>query len=522
MWPGDDPEEITDEDRKLFAEELGIDPESLSSDQSPLNIFSKQVKEEIASFLKDEFRSSESNLPVDPSEVNQKNDAPEKSSGLNNELWSDLAIQTIHLAMRIPWSELQIPPLARCLERNQQQLDLLVESANRPEWYSPSLSLLHGKRWTVTSGGIPLLDDCRMAARMLSCRAMYHLGSHRYDKAWRDILAIHCFSRQLTQDAFSSTQFVAIAVAGLAHGHTQTMLDHSDLPPDLARQIVSDLLELNTFNSLARRLKRSNRLFVLETILQLSVKGYGLSVFATGWDEGNWLLTALDFGSIDLNDVLRHLNNFYDATAPVVDHTTALQREDTLKRVKEKLALSTQQPGIVELQASFVSQSVRSTLAGKEIGRYIVQDLMQFLNIQDRVNTNLELTRLAAALAVYRAEEGTYPESLDALVPDILESLPVDYFQERPFLYRRTEEGYLLYSCGANGKDDGGSNKQSSTLRGYRIGWDYDDQAKALLADQFTEPITSDLIPDEADDLSLRLPVARKEFPKPPATTNWE
>jgi hypothetical protein len=45
---------------------------------------------------------------------------------------------------------------------------------------------------------------------------------------------------------------------------------------------------------------------------------------------------------------------------------------------------------------------------------------------------------------------------LALLTPDVLTREPLDGFTEQPFKYRRKANGYLLYSVGENGKDDGG------------------------------------------------------------------
>ena len=69
----------------------------------------------------------------------------------------------------------------------------------------------------------------------------------------------------------------------------------------------------------------------------------------------------------------------------------------------------------------------------------------------------LDLARLAAALAVYRAEHAAYPEKLAELVPDITPEPAHRPYHGKPYFYRRTADGYFLYSAGENGDDDGGS-----------------------------------------------------------------
>ncbi|HOW86537.1 MAG TPA: hypothetical protein P5119_11805 [Candidatus Aminicenantes bacterium] len=72
----------------------------------------------------------------------------------------------------------------------------------------------------------------------------------------------------------------------------------------------------------------------------------------------------------------------------------------------------------------------------------------------------LEATLLAArtglACRLYKSRTGSYPESLGALVPDLLKEVPIDPFTGQPFVYRREGEGFIVYSLGSNQKDDGG------------------------------------------------------------------
>ena len=63
-----------------------------------------------------------------------------------------------------------------------------------------------------------------------------------------------------------------------------------------------------------------------------------------------------------------------------------------------------------------------------------------------------------AALAVdrYHKQHGALPDSLDAVVPEYLEQVPIDPFAGGPVRYVRRENGFVVYSVGENGTDDGG------------------------------------------------------------------
>jgi len=71
--------------------------------------------------------------------------------------------------------------------------------------------------------------------------------------------------------------------------------------------------------------------------------------------------------------------------------------------------------------------------------------------------TCLDLARTACALERYRLAEGEHPETLDALSPGFLETVPRDVVTGSPLKYGRLpDHSYVLYSIGWNEQDDNG------------------------------------------------------------------
>lgn len=66
------------------------------------------------------------------------------------------------------------------------------------------------------------------------------------------------------------------------------------------------------------------------------------------------------------------------------------------------------------------------------------------------------LVETACGIEGYRLDRGSDPETLAALVPEFLESVPVDPFDGNEMRYRRDGDSYLLYSIGWDLDDDGG------------------------------------------------------------------
>lgn len=74
-----------------------------------------------------------------------------------------------------------------------------------------------------------------------------------------------------------------------------------------------------------------------------------------------------------------------------------------------------------------------------------------------RADTSTRMMITAIALKRYELRHGTSPETLAALVPELLETVPVDLMDGQPLRYQRREEGgFLLYSVGCDGIDQGG------------------------------------------------------------------
>jgi hypothetical protein len=58
----------------------------------------------------------------------------------------------------------------------------------------------------------------------------------------------------------------------------------------------------------------------------------------------------------------------------------------------------------------------------------------------------------------YRRDKGAYPQSMEELQSaGYLKELPMDPWSDKPLVYRRTGEGYTIYSVGTNFVDDGGN-----------------------------------------------------------------
>ena len=166
---------------------------------------------------------------------------------------------------------------------------------------------------------------------------------------------------------------------------------------------------------------------------------------------------------VDWTEVFRQYNSFIDQLANACSCPKSIEAFPMLEALESEIRLQTKQ--IADAVLSDKSSTVKN-IEPKKKAQYIAKlAILQssFLlwklcvRLEQRRQAREQMTMLAFALAGYRAEHhGAYPKSLAKLAPNYIDVIPKDPFTDGDFRYRAENGGYLLYSVGNNGKDDGG------------------------------------------------------------------
>jgi hypothetical protein len=480
MWPGDlDPPQYAPMAKALGLKEIPTGKASLPSD------YDKAIHEAIISWLK------------------AGNISRSEGIGISEDAYDELADLFEDHAMSCPWTSQEIPPLANLIKENQPAIDLAVEASQRPRYFSPSPSFLDNERTTLIAVLLPDLQGDRIVGRWLLMRAMQHAGEGRPEKAWDDLLAIYRLARLVKQGPTLIDQLFAIALNNLAFRGTVALLNSHDVNKELARQIQKDLADLDTFSSMIDRMDHMERLQALDAVLQMRL--HGPSCLSEEPKESSPKELARFRAAIDWNIVLEDVNQWFDRLIQAARTPGRAARDRAIAQVEDDLKNAGKDGSrIVSIIGAAFSIRTRSHSISSIVAGLMLPATGAALEAEDRGNTELALIRLAAALAVYRVEHGEYPKSLDALVPDTLAELPVDLYYQKPFFYHRDGNGYLLYSAGPNGLDDGGSNVSRSMSKG-RLVSDYEASERERLEQQ---------IPAGADDIPILLSTPLLKLPE--------
>lgn len=119
------------------------------------------------------------------------------------------------------------------------------------------------------------------------------------------------------------------------------------------------------------------------------------------------------------------------------------------------------------------------TLYGKlrfQMSSHALASIAKALQRAMRAETERSVCVCAIALKRYSLRYGKFPDTLDALVPEFLSSVPIDYMDGKPLRYRLNADGsFTLYSVGEDGKDDGGDTALLPDRTSTRNLWDRKD-----------------------------------------------
>jgi hypothetical protein len=244
---------------------------------------------------------------------------------------------------------------------------------------------------------------------------------------------------------------------------------------------------------IAEKLAAGERLAYLEVVsarARLGRAGF-MRLTSPGSEDVGWgaalVVNAVE-AMVDWDESMRTINTWYDRFVEACTRPARAERERALKKTGLEVERIPRETGSFR---SFVgdagSRSLRRAM-GRQVGLaavvQIFAEITEAAAGEDHAAAYSSMGQVAVALAAYRADHGAYPAGLAQLCPKYLASLPRDPFVDGPLRYRRAETGYVVYSVGPNGEDDGGKN------------W-HDD--------------ADDSVPEDADDIAITVPRPEKK-----------
>jgi hypothetical protein len=364
-----------------------------------------------------------------------------------------------------PWTAKDYPHLAGWLKANEKPLALVVEASRRPNYYYPLAPAKDEKDRSLIGTMFRDTQQFRESGNALAARAMLRTGEGRVDEAWQDLLACHRLARHSARGPAVVDSLVALALESIATRADLAYLDRAGLSAKEARACLKDLQELPPMPPLADTIDVGERFMFLDNVQlvrrgRISIKT--LAAFPSFQPEKADPNADKALAAIDWEPALRNGNRLFDRMAAALRLKDRAKREQEVEGIENELAPLKERAA--ENWDDLLKTVEKGNHPGKEVSKQFGDHLISILvpnlgptrNAFDRIEQGRRNVQLAFALAAYRSHQGRYPRKLEELAPTYLPAIPDDLFSGKALIYRPDEKGYLLYSVGVNGKDDGG------------------------------------------------------------------
>lgn len=428
------------------------------------------------------------------SEIRERTTAAEESGAKPPDRWElENAIdERIRKDLSRPWRAADYPHVSKWLAENERPLQFVAESVERSRCYIPIVDAMLPNRIAPVvefRQGIDLGVPLNLA-EALCIRAMLHHGEGRQDAAWSDALTCVRLGKQWGEHHSPIDVMVGQFVSARGRETIRVLLDEAALTSERARRLLAELGDESTwpaFADFAGDMSRCSTLAVFPLAARYGFRPlldkYGIRPVGDAYYVSELRETSQTrleaFAArcfVDWEIAARVASRRCDEVCRACSLTTRNQRETAFAKLFPEKARNEGSPPPPVTRANlmrwvtpiFFDCFSRRRMYAHLIARYVADNgigvaaLACELGTYEQHMLNLRLPQLGLALAAFRHDRGEFPASLDALAPGYLKSVPLDPFTDKPFHYRRDGAGYLLYSVGENGKDDGGRTRWNS------------------------------------------------------------
>ncbi len=375
--------------------------------------------------------------------------------------------ENLRQARQRPWKQQDFPLVAEWLEVNQKPLQIIAEAAERPQWFRPIVFREStGKPRSLQLAELPELQLLRDVVQAYLARSMWHCARGQTKQAWQDILTALRLARTVSQDPVVLSTLIAIAMENLTHQTIVRYLEFTQPDAKTSLSYYRDLQNLRPRRPLAEIVDQGERVLALDTI-QLFYR-YGWVALDDSEQAG--VLSALQHRfmqrTLPWKKMLVIANQYYDILALTSNEPDRARRQEAYESLYKKLKEALEHTEHVTLRDLPTLLFKPGDKAGERI-IYLLLALVspaitRVQNAVDQCDQYHQLLLVALGLEIFRAETGQYPAKLEDLSPKYIPAIPEDIFSGYLPIYRRTERGYLLYSVGPNGQDDGGRTREDN------------------------------------------------------------
>lgn len=319
--------------------------------------------------------------------------------------------------------------IARHLADNQEAIELLHKGAAIEHCRYP-IDLSKGFEALM-----PYLADFRTGARLLKLEAALYADNGKPQPAADSITSMLGLARSLSKEPVLISQLVRLACQGLAVSALEHVINKTEFTDE-------QLIKLSETMADGEDLSAMHRAFAAERCVGISTFKMPAAKILQLTDGGSSQPAVLaiglyKFAGLADMDAVKYLDLMNDYMKAI--QLPSYERQDAAGAINDKFEKISRIHVILHM---------------------IMPALSRVATIDIRTIAQLRTAQVGLAVERYRLATGSLPKTLAELVPVYLEAVPKDPFDGKDIRYKKLEAGFVAYSIGEDGSDDGGKEKQ--------------------------------------------------------------
>jgi hypothetical protein len=332
------------------------------------------------------------------------------------------------------------PFVDRVLKSNAEALALWEQGMAAPHFQAIEVKTLADR--------IPHVFEYLSFGNLVSVRARAAAKRGDYEAAFQDCMKLVRFGRRIEGDKGCLVEYLlGITVHGMGDGLMLDMVSGCNLPPAMLRHYAAELAKCPADAQGLADAFRNEYALQVEAIEGMKSGKYDASmlfVTSPGPSAPRSALDALFWNAF-------RVTSFRPQETRRTCAEVARSRIESVSKPFKHMA--PEDPTIRDFRLG------REAFSGNFLGRACCKMLLPaaYGAVEQKCRANVELaaTRILLALKAYKLEKGKLPATLAELVPEYLDSVPLDDYDGLPMRYNAARK--VVYSVGKNLANDGGS-----------------------------------------------------------------
>ncbi len=327
------------------------------------------------------------------------------------------------------------------ISNNKETVELVRQGAAK-SYYWP---IYRGDKtgWiqeTMMQNVMKPLGNYRKAAYTMKWKILNDAYNGDINSALDDCVVLQRFGSDLQGKGLLIEQMVGIAIEAIGCQTTLRILGKVDIPADVLRS-VREKLEKNYGRQQAAINLEAEKAFWYDYVQRTFTddgQGGGRPLirgapFAAGdWKDGLWKLVTFNYP--DRREVTGGIKEYFRQAGKLL----------------EKTPWQLHNKGFAAKRWDEIGKDIfMLRILGPARGKVS--------EISWRIKTDRAAMLTVLTLKQWQKEKEGYPDSLETLIgAGYLKELPMDPYSNKPLVYRKTDDNFILYSVGLNFVDDGG------------------------------------------------------------------